>query len=122
MEDDEAPDVCLRRMMQQPGVQSYVIFNSSGIPIKFHGMEQNKALQYSALLSDLNIRAGNFLNADAKDQSDPNDDVVTLRLRTKQGELIIAPDGDFIMAVMYGNKIASDSTIPDTKADEKNAA
>eukprot|EP00474_Spongospora_subterranea_P000669 CRZ01127.1 hypothetical protein [Spongospora subterranea] len=87
--------------------------NSQAIPIKADGMEPKKMVQVSALASELIYATQKFLANEKMigDEQSPDpiasdtegaltineNQLLTLRLRTLKGEIIIAPDKDFTL-------------------------
>jgi hypothetical protein len=61
-----------------------------GIPIKYHGMEVADSIHYAGLVSELQLSTQEFLNKKLF-RSDDSTELVTIRLRSKKHEIIVAP-------------------------------
>ena len=74
----------LGHLLDQPGVEGYVVINYDGIPVRYHP-ESIPAVQYAALVSDLVSKTKATLK-----QLDATDSEFTyLRMRTKSEREII---------------------------------
>jgi hypothetical protein len=60
--------------------------------VKHHGMDDNKAIQYAGLFSELTQTAREFLQKRLyQGQTEEDSELRTLRLRTRKNEFIITP-------------------------------
>ena len=84
----------LKRVNSHKGVLGVVIFNAEGIPVR-STLAAALATQYAALMSTLLAKA----RAAVRDL-DPQNDLTFLRLRTKQHEIMVAPEKDFSLVVI----------------------
>jgi hypothetical protein len=106
MNDEEGPEVALRKLTQQFGVLSYVIMNKTGIPVKFHGMEGAEATHYAGLASELAISTREllecqYLSQAQKQRFEDDPELHTIRLRTHKHEIIISPEANFTLIVVH---------------------
>lgn len=127
--DSDSSDNALRLLLQQPGVDSYLIINRQGLPIKYHGMENNDALHYSALVSEFWLAVQNFLDTNTASSGSnahlgstaggstlqppsmsasasqsgllSSPQVQTLRFHTLKHELLITVDGEYTLVVIH---------------------
>ncbi|KAI1722749.1 roadblock/LC7 domain-containing protein [Ditylenchus destructor] len=86
----------IKRIQQQRGVTGVLVMDSIGRTIKSAGLDDETTSQYSALLQQLCDKSKSVI----KDM-DPSNDLTFLRLRTKKNEIMIAPDRDYLIAVIY---------------------
>ena len=123
LEDEEGPDASLRKLLTSRGVQCYCVLNRSGIPIKAAGMEHTESLQYASLLSELTLATQQFLAssqhllADVADTTSPSDtagplaafssELVSLRLKSTQHELIVTPDDNYTLIVLHNPNVGA---------------
>jgi len=100
LEDEEGPESSLRKLTQTFGVLGYVILNKSGIPVKFHGMENAEAVHYAGLISELVRHAREFLDKKLF-RSDDSSELENIRLRSKKHEIVIAPEENYTLVVIH---------------------
>ncbi len=58
-------------------------------------MDNETTSQHAALLQQLSDKSRNIVR-----ELDPNDDLSFIRLRTRKHEIMIAPDRDYLLAVI----------------------
>jgi dynein light chain roadblock-type len=75
----------VRRISSQPGVTGILICNNDGVLIRTT-MEIELATEWAGLATQLARKGRQAVKA-----TTPDDDLYYLRLRTKQGEIMIAP-------------------------------
>jgi dynein light chain roadblock-type len=90
MVDVAAVDETVKRLASHKGVVGIVIANGDGVPIRTT-LDQDLAVQYAALVSQLAIKARHMVRELADDGTD---DLQFLRVRTKRHEIMIAPGFD----------------------------
>ncbi|EWM25080.1 Dynein light chain [Nannochloropsis gaditana] len=90
-------DVILRDLKAQPGFSSYMIMNNDGIVIKYENIEYKRAVQIAHLVLDLASKAKraarNLLES-------PENEVESIRLKSRDYELIVGQSGNFTLAVV----------------------
>ena len=91
-------DNAMRKLLTNPGVTQYLIFNSEGIPIKTWNMSAATAVHYCALVSNLVAKC----NRAVPDLLEPAESTIDyLRLHTeKNKEIIVAPHKDFTLVAV----------------------
>ena len=116
MEKELTADGHLALLARNPAVKSYVVFNLDGIPMRYwgKGMSHEKAVQYSALLTDYLFLAKKVVSKNARDvfgaknlqtatQPLQEIEIENIRMRTSKGtELIINSVGEFTILVIQG--------------------
>jgi len=101
-EDEEGPEAILRKLSQTFGVLSYVILNRTGIPVKYQGIEAAEAIHYAGLISELTRATREFIDKKLfQPQTQDNQELVTIRLRTKKHEIVITPEENFTLIVVH---------------------
>jgi len=95
-------DDIIKRIQQQPGVTGSIILNNDGIPIRNTGLDNATAVQTASHVHAITSKARSSVR-----DMDPQNDVVFIRIRTKKDELMIAPDKDYIMAVIQNPNATS---------------
>lgn len=85
----------LRKFLTYPGVQNYIIVNHEGIPIKTSFADNAEAVHHAALV----LRFINLVRKSVR-QMDASNNLMWTRLRSKQDELIIIPERDFIVVLV----------------------
>ena len=125
LEDEEGPDASLRKLLSSRGVQCYAVLNRSGIPIKAAGMEHTDSLQYASLLSELTLATQQFLASSqqlfATSASSPlaasfSSELVSLRLKSAQHELIVTPDDNYTLVVLHNPNVQAGGSAGATAA------
>ena len=122
LEDEEGPDASLRKLLTSRGVQCYAVLNRSGIPIKAAGMEHTDSLQYASLLSELTLATQQFLASSQQLlasntatatattgtlSSSWSSELVSLRLKSTQHELIVTPDENYTLIVLHNPNVGA---------------
>jgi dynein light chain roadblock-type len=104
-------EVLLRGLLGQPGVEGFMVFNNSGIPLKWTQAAFVKpgttsgtsnpippsVVHHAALIGDLTAKA----KATARRLlGEADGEVQLLRLRTKHNEMIVAPHDEATLVVL----------------------
>ncbi|ESN91506.1 hypothetical protein HELRODRAFT_70505, partial [Helobdella robusta] len=84
----------LKRLQSQKGVIGLIVINSEGIPVRTT-MDNATTVQYASLLHSLVANARNCVR-----DTDPQNDLTFLRVRSKKHEIMIAPDKDYMLIVI----------------------
>ncbi|XP_030387816.1 dynein light chain roadblock-type 1 [Scaptodrosophila lebanonensis] len=114
MQQDEAEpkrtqryvDEVYRRVLEKPDVEDILILNRSGVPVKTT-MERDIALQNACLYDNFREKCQVFMN-----KLEPPQALTMLRVRTKQHEVIITPDGKItVLVVQNARDTASLNTV-----------
>ncbi|XP_005111063.2 dynein light chain roadblock-type 1 [Aplysia californica] len=88
----------MKRIQSHRGVKQMMIINKDGLPLKTN-MEMTPATeQIIRNIHELSIAARRLVR-----DVDPTDDLMFLRTRSKNDELLISPDEDFTVVVIQGN-------------------
>ncbi len=137
VEKDLTADGYLTKLMQNPSVLGYVVFNNEGIPMRYDGagITHKVAVHYTALVSDYWQVARKVVQKQLKDSfsslgkqgmvSGPStiqadNDIEHIRMRTaKNTELIITSHGEFTMVCIQKCKSMTDGIGNDTDEDRK---
>lgn len=90
MADVAAVEETVKRLSSHKGVVGIVIANGDGVPIRTT-LDQELAVQYAALVSQLAIKARHMVRELAEDGTD---DLQFLRVRSKKHEIMVAPGFD----------------------------
>ena len=112
-EKDLTADGYLNRLLENPSVLGYIVFNNDGIPMRYdgQGITHKVAVHYTALVLDFLLVAKKIVQKQLKDSfvglgkpqqtitpSNVENDVEHIRIRTsKQTELIITSSGEYVM-------------------------
>ena len=97
------------------------LFSSSGIPVKFHNMDNAKALHYAALLERLTATTREFLDKRLFQPDDDAADLKSLRLHTLNHEIVICPEENYTLVVLH-KAGEEDSTVIEAKPAEAEEA
>ena len=84
----------LKRLQAQKGVVGLIIMNNEGIPIRTT-LDNATTVQYASLFHGLVGNARNCVR-----DTDPQNDLTFLRIRSKKHEIMIAPDKDYMLIVI----------------------
>lgn len=84
----------LKRIQSHKGVQGVIVINSEGIPIRTT-LDNSTTVQYAGLLHSLAAQARNCVR-----DTDPQNDLTFLRVRSKKHEILVAPDKDYMLIVI----------------------
>jgi len=93
MSETEIEDT-LKRIQSHRGVKGVLIINNDGIPIRTN-MNSEDSENYCSMLSQLVQKATSVVRT-----LDNNDDLTFLRVRSKQHEILIAPDKEYVLIVV----------------------
>lgn len=98
MNDLSSVDETMRRLAAYPGVQGVVVATGEGIPVR-STFESDASQQHAALATMLSARARSAIR-----ELDGEDELQFLRIRTRKGELLVAPgtagDRQFCLVVL----------------------
>ncbi len=126
VEKDLTADGYLSKLMQNPSVLGYIIFNNEGIPMRYDGagITHKVAVHYTALVSDYWHIVRKVVQKQLKDSFSSlgkqglgggpstiqaDNDIEHIRMRTaKNTELIITAHGEFIMVCIQKCRAMSD--------------
>jgi len=81
----------LKRIQAHKGVIGIIVVNCDGIPIRTT-LDNSTTVQYASLLHKLAIQARNCVR-----DTDPQNDLTFLRVRSKKNEIMIAPENDCLV-------------------------
>ena len=84
----------LKRINSHKGVIGMLIVNNDGIPIRTT-LEPAETVQHAALITHFTSKAKSVIK-----QLDANNELTFLRLRSKNHEIMIAPDKDYVLVVL----------------------
>jgi len=84
----------LKRIQGHKGVIGLIVINSEGIPVRTT-MDNTTTVQYAGLMHSLATQARNCVR-----DTDPQNDLTFLRVRSKKHEIMIAPDKDYMLIVI----------------------
>ena len=85
----------IKRIQSQKGVTGVIIMDNIGRAIR-STLDDETTAQHSQLLHQLCDKSKSTVK-----EMDPSNDLTFLRLRTKKSEVLIAPDKDYLIAVIY---------------------
>eukprot|EP01035_Chromulina_nebulosa_P026027 gene26027-34021_t len=93
-------DDTIRDLKKISGFSAYLILNNDGIVIKYENMSYRTAVHYAHVVLSLHSKASKY----ARDLFDPPDnEVESIRMITKDYEMIIAQHGNFTIVVTQSN-------------------
>ena len=98
MSDVAAVEETVKRLSSHKGVVGIVIVNGDGVPIRTT-LDQELAVQYAALVSQLTLKVRHMVRELAEDGAD---DLQFLRVRSKRHEIMIAPGFDKVRCARQG--------------------
>jgi len=84
----------LKRIQAHKGVIGVIVVNNEGIPIRTT-LDNSTTVQYSGLLHHLGMKARSCVR-----DLDPQNDLTFLRVRSKKHEIMVAPDGEYLLIVI----------------------
>ncbi|KAL3075593.1 hypothetical protein niasHS_006348 [Heterodera schachtii] len=85
----------IKRIQSQKGVTGVIIMDNIGRAIR-STFDDDTTAHHAALLQQLCERSKNVVR-----EMDTSNDLSFMRLRTKKNEIMIAPDKDYLIAVIY---------------------
>uniref|UniRef100_A0AC34G272 Dynein light chain roadblock n=1 Tax=Panagrolaimus sp. ES5 TaxID=591445 RepID=A0AC34G272_9BILA len=88
-------DETLRRIQSQKGVTGIIIMDNFGRSIR-STLDDETTRKHSALLKQLCDQSKSVTK-----EIDATNDLAFLRLKTSKNEIMVAPDKDFLVAVIY---------------------
>lgn len=92
----------MKKLTSVKGVKGLFVINMDGIPIRYT-FEADLVTHYAAIAHQLVMQARSIVR-----ELDNTDDLVTLRLRSKNHELIIAPEKEYTMCVIHVPDVSYD--------------
>ncbi|ETN70523.1 hypothetical protein RB195_020881 [Necator americanus] len=84
----------IKRIQSQKGVVGVIVMDSSGRAIR-STLDDESTARHTALLQQLCEKSKSVIR-----ELDGSNDLTFLRLRTKKNEIMIAPDKDYLLAVI----------------------
>ncbi|XP_034540846.1 dynein light chain roadblock-type 2-like [Notolabrus celidotus] len=81
----------LKRIENHKGVIGTIVVNAEGIPIRTT-LDNSTTLRYASLLGQLSTMAQSTVR-----DIDPQNDLTFLRIRTKEHEILVALEDDFLL-------------------------
>lgn len=85
----------IKRIQSHKGVKGVIIMTNEGVPIRSSLASQEETDNYSALVSQLAIKASATVRT-----LDDADDLSFLRIRSRKHEIMVAPDKDYVLVVI----------------------
>ena len=87
------------RISTHKGVVGIIIINSTGTAIK-STMERDQTIEYSTLISQFLSKARQSLQKALNELATTTDELTFFRLRSKNHEIMIAPDKEYSLIVI----------------------
>ena len=87
-------DDTIKRIASHKGVEGILIFNYEGVALK-STMSRELTTQYAGLFVQLILKARGVVRS-----IDAENDLLFLRVRTKNHEVLVAPDKDYVLLVV----------------------
>ncbi|KAE9415245.1 hypothetical protein Angca_005117, partial [Angiostrongylus cantonensis] len=84
----------IKRIQSQKGVVGVIVMDSAGRAIR-STLDDDSTTKYSSLLQQLCEKSKEVVR-----ELDGSNDLTFLQLRTKKNEIMIAPDKDYLLAVI----------------------
>mmetsp|Transcript_106837 Transcript_106837/g.297263 ORF Transcript_106837/g.297263 Transcript_106837/m.297263 type:complete len:137 (+) Transcript_106837:194-604(+) len=124
-------DVTMKDLLSQPGVQGYMVFNDTGIPVKWSSTGfipagapnssqpiPSEVIHYAALMSDLQDKCrGTVQRLFSEDEAeDPS--LQYFRMRTKMNEIIVAPGDGCTLVVLQSASSKPEEAKEETKEEK----
>ena len=81
------------------GVEGVVVMSVEGVPIRTT-LDKEKTIQFAALFSHLSTKAGSLIK-----KINERDSLQVLRLRSVKHEIVITPEGDYILVVVQNPRV-----------------
>mmetsp|Transcript_4860 Transcript_4860/g.8846 ORF Transcript_4860/g.8846 Transcript_4860/m.8846 type:complete len:141 (-) Transcript_4860:242-664(-) len=114
-DEDGGPDVALKNLtnpQNNEGVESFIVMNEAGIAIKasnnlstkIQGQQpvpNEKAAHYAANISHLLTKVKASVKLMDTGKSTPEDELQSIRLRTKDNEIIVVPAEKYTLIVIH---------------------
>lgn len=105
----------VRELKKNPGFSQYAIMNNDGIVIKYEQMNEKKSVQYAHLVLDLCAKAKKNIRELFEP---PDNEVESLRLKTRDYEMIVAQHGNFTVVVIQEPPKVAEEAGEEAKAAE----
>eukprot|EP01039_Chlorochromonas_danica_P006220 gene6220-6858_t len=96
-------DDTIRELKKITGFTSYLVLNNDGIVIKYENMSYRVAVHHAHLILSLCSKASKYIR-DLLET--PDNEVESIRLITKEYEMIVAQHGNFTLVVTHSNSKA----------------
>ena len=87
----------IKRMEQHKGVEGVIILSHDGIPIR-STLDNDKTISYAALITQLTEKAASVVR-----ELDVTNELTFLRIRSKNKEIMVAPDAQYILIVIQAS-------------------
>ena len=84
-------------MEQHKGVEGVIILSHDGIPIR-STLDNDKTISYAALITQLTEKAASVVR-----ELDVTNELTFLRIRSKNKEIMVAPDAQYILIVIQAS-------------------
>jgi len=91
-------DEIMKRIQSHRGVKQMMIINKDGLPLKTNMEVTSETERQIMHIHELATAARRLVR-----DVDPTDDLMFLRTRSNNQELLISPDEDFTVVVIQGN-------------------
>ena len=89
-------DETMKRLTSHEGVQTVVIYNNDGIPIRTApALENKESMAYPGLFQPLVDKAKKMVK-----QLDPTNEFNTIRIRSQKNEILVYPEKDYTLVVV----------------------
>lgn len=99
-----AVEETLERIKSHKGVESVIIVNAEGVPIRpSKGMDEETTQKYAANISQLAAKARSVVR-----DLDPQNDLTFLRIRSKKHEIMVAPDKEYLLIVVQDPAVSNE--------------
>ena len=90
----------IRRLQSQKGVKGVIVCNTEGVLIK-SSLPAEETEHFVSLLTQLTVKAIATITS-----LDSSDSLSLLRLRSKNHEIMIVPDNDYMMIVVHDPQLS----------------
>merc|ERR1711918_95323 len=104
MAEENGPEVAIRKLVQTFGVTGYVMLNKNGIPVQYHGMDDDRAVLMGGIFSELALAAQHFCQQSKTWDPHGEEDMeglTSLRIRTHKNEYVICPEDGYTLIVEH---------------------
>lgn len=92
-------DEIVKRVTMKKGVEGVIVINSDGIPIRT-SVDEELATIYAGVCSHLASKAKQLCQS-----IDKSDQVRMVRFRSRKHEILLAPDGNYLMIVIQNPSV-----------------
>eukprot|EP01038_Epipyxis_sp_PR26KG_P009073 gene9073-12237_t len=105
-------DDTIRELKKIPGFSAYLILNNDGIVIKYENMSYRTAVHKAHVFLSLYAKSSKY----TRDLFDfPDNEVESIRIITKEYEMIIAQHGNFTLIVTQNNAKSEAKVVTEEK-------